>query len=169
MAPASTVFQDDYAKAIDTEHVHAANKRQTLTLAANYETEDLKEIVKTISTIDDIERNRLLLLLIKYEHLFDGTLRNFETSDVRFNLKDYAKPYHGKCFHVPKIHHDTLKHGIERLVALGVLKNCSDSEWESPRFISDLRKLNEQLKRKTYPIPKIAQMLQKLDMLAYAT
>jgi hypothetical protein len=45
----------------------------------------------------------LLLLLRKYEHLFDGTLGDFETSEVKLNLKDNAKPFHGKAFPVPKI------------------------------------------------------------------
>jgi hypothetical protein len=80
MAPASTVFQDDYDKASEPEHVHAANKRQTCILDANYEAADLKEIIESISTINDIERNKLLQLLRKYEHLFDGTLGDFETS-----------------------------------------------------------------------------------------
>jgi hypothetical protein len=55
----------------------------------------------------------LLLLLRNYEHLFDGTLEDFETSEVKFDLKDDAKPYHAKAFPVPKNHHDTLKHEIE--------------------------------------------------------
>jgi hypothetical protein len=96
MTPASIVFQDDYAKASEPEHVHAANTHQTCILDANYEAADLKEIVKYISTIYDIERNRLLLLLRKYDYLFDGTLGNFETSDVKLDLKDNAEPYHGK-------------------------------------------------------------------------
>jgi hypothetical protein len=60
------------------------------------------------------------------------------------------------------------------------LKRCSDSEWAAPTFIipkkngtvifiSDFRRLNEELKRKPYPIPKIAQMLQELENFAYAT
>jgi hypothetical protein len=44
-------------------------------------------------------------------------------------------PYHAKAFPLPKNHHDTLKHEIERLVALGVLKRRSDSEWAAPTFI----------------------------------
>jgi hypothetical protein len=36
-------------------------------------------------------------------------------------------------------------------------------------FISDFIRLNEELKRKPYPIPKIAQMLQELEKFAYAT
>jgi hypothetical protein len=36
-------------------------------------------------------------------------------------------------------------------------------------FISDFRKLNDILKRKPYPISKIAQMLQELEEFSYAT
>jgi hypothetical protein len=80
---------------------------------------------------------------------------------------------------VPKNHHDTLKHETEQLLKLGVLIRCSSSEWAAPTFIipkkngtvrliSDSRKLNEMLKRMPYPIPKIAQMLQDLEKIAYA-
>jgi hypothetical protein len=108
MATASTVFQDDCDATREPQHVHATN----------YKAADLKEIIKCIPTIDDIEKNNLLGLLIKYEHLFDGTLGNFETSDDKLNLKEDVKPYHAKYFPVPKNHHDTLKHEIERLESL---------------------------------------------------
>jgi hypothetical protein len=60
------------------------------------------------------------------------------------------------------------------------LKRYSDYEWAAltfiipkkngtVRFISDFRRLNEEVKRKPYPIPKIAQMLQELEKFAYAT
>jgi hypothetical protein len=73
---------------------------------------------------------------------------------------------------VPKNHHDTSK--------TKSFKRCIDSEWDAPtfiipikngtvRFISDFRKRNEMLKRKPYPIPKNAQMLQELEEFAYAT
>jgi hypothetical protein len=83
MAPASTIFQDDYDATREPHHVHAANKRQTHILDANYKAADLPEIIKCISTIDDIEKNNILGLLRKYEHIFDGTLGNFETSEVK--------------------------------------------------------------------------------------
>jgi hypothetical protein len=65
-------------------------------------------------------------------------------------------------------------------VPLGVFKRCSDSEWAAPtfiipkkngtvRFISDFRRLNEEVKRKPYTIPNIAQMFQELEKFAYAT
>jgi hypothetical protein len=148
---------------------------------AHYKAADLREIIKSISTIEDNEKNDLLRLSRKYEHLFDGTLGNFETSKVKLCLKEYAKPYHAKALPVPKNHHDTtLKHEIERLVKLGVLVIGSNSEWAAPtfvipkkngavRFISDFRKLNETLKRMPYPIPKIAQIVEELKKIAYAT
>jgi hypothetical protein len=119
-------------------------------------------------------------MVLKHDHLLDGTLGDFETSEVKFDLKEDTNPYHAKAFPVPKNHHDTLKHEIERLVSLGVLKRCSDSEWAAPtfikpkkngtvRFISDFRRLNEELKREPYPILKIEQMLQELEKFAYAT
>jgi hypothetical protein len=57
-----------------------------------------------------LRKNNILGLLRKYEHLFDGALGNFETSEVKLNLKEDAKPYHAKAFPVRKINHDTLKH-----------------------------------------------------------
>jgi hypothetical protein len=173
MVLASTIFQDDYAATCEPEHIHASSKRQTRILDASYKAADLSEIIKCISTIDDVEKNSSIKSTKKHEHLFDGTLGDFETSEVSLTLKEDAKPYHAKAFPVPKKNHYTLKNEIERQVKVGVLKRCSDSEWAAPtfilpekngtvRFISDFRKLNEILKRMPYPFPKIAQMLQEL-------
>jgi hypothetical protein len=109
MALASTIFQDYYEATREPQHGHSANNCQTRILDADYKAVDLPEIIKCISTIDDIEKYNLLGLLRNYEHLFDGTLGKFETSDAKLNLKEDAKPYHGKAFPVPKIHPDTLK------------------------------------------------------------
>jgi hypothetical protein len=122
MAPVSSIFQDDYDVTFEPQHIHAANKCQTRLLDANNKAADLPEIIKKNSTIYDIEKNNLLGLLRKCEHLFDVTLGLFETSEVKSNSKEDANPYHAKAFPVPKNHHDTLKHEIERLVKLGVLK-----------------------------------------------
>jgi hypothetical protein len=92
MAPASTIFQDDYEATREPQHVHASNKRQTLILDTHYKAADIKEIIKFISTIDGIEKHNILGLLRNYEHLFDGTSGNFERSEFKLNLKDDAKP-----------------------------------------------------------------------------
>ena len=73
------------------------------------------------------------------------------------------------------------KKDVERLVILGVLGVANDSEWGAPyfaqtkpksnrvRFLSDFSNLNKQLKQKPYPIPKINEMLLKLEIFQYAT
>jgi hypothetical protein len=49
-----------------------------------------------------MQQNNLLGLLRKYEHLSDGTLGNFETSKLKLNSKEDAKPYHAKAFSLCK-------------------------------------------------------------------
>jgi hypothetical protein len=69
---------------------------------------------------------------------------------------------------------------VDRLVQAGVLKKINQSEWAAPtfiipkkdktvRFISDFRELNKRIKRKPFPIPKIQDLLLKLEGFQYAT
>ena len=69
---------------------------------------------------------------------------------------------------------------VERLCKVGVLKKVNRSEWAAPtfiipkkdntvRFISDFRELNQRIRRKPYPIPKIQDLLLKLEGFQYAT
>ena len=122
----------------------------------------------------------LKALLKKYEHLFDGTLGVWNDEPYNIELKEGAKPYHSRPFPVPKIHEQTLKLKLKRLCEVGVLKKVNRSEWAAPtflipkkdvtvRFISDFRELNKRIKRKPYPIPKIQDLLLKLEGFMYAT
>ena len=134
-------------------------KRAVRILDVKYKKADLPNIVDSCDHIDDTEKDELLQLLKKYEGLFDGTLGNWKTTPVHFELKDDAKPYHGRAFPVPRIHWETLKKEIDRLVKLGILKWEGESEWAFPsfiipksngtvRFISDFRELNKLIRRK---------------------
>ena len=78
------------------------------------------------------------------------------------------------------LYEETTKKEIARLCDLGVLAKCNDSEWAAPTFIqpkktgdvrvlSDFRILNKFIKRKPYPLPKIADILQKLEGITWAT
>jgi hypothetical protein len=102
--------------------------------------------------------------------LFDGTLGDWKTKLVSFQLKKGVSPYHGPAFPVPKIHTETLIKDVERLVKLGVLEWQPALEWASPSFIipkknrtiyflSNFWEVNKRLIRKPFPIPKISTVL----------
>ena len=95
------------------------------------------------------------------------------------NKKD-AKPHHAWAFLVPQIYDPNFKKDIERLCKLGVLLKVNHSEWGAPsfiipkkngtvRFLSDFRELNKALKRFPYLMPKIQDMLMKLEGFQYAS
>jgi hypothetical protein len=72
----------------------------------------------------------------KYETLFDGTLFDWKTKPVSFQLKEGVSPYHGRAFPVPKLHKDTIIKEVEQLCKLGVLVRQPASEWALPSFIT---------------------------------
>ncbi len=99
---------------------------------------------------------------------------------VSIQLKEGAKPFHGRPYPIPKVHKATLMKEIDRLVSIGVMKWQPYSQWASPSFIipkkdltvrtiSDFRELNKRIVRKPYPIPQISTTLQELQGFTYAT
>ena len=95
-------------------------------------------------------------------------------------LRPDATPYHARAYPIPKAYTATLRLEVERLCASGVLRQVNRSEWAAPtfiipkkdgsvRFISDFRELNKRIRRKPFPIPKIQDMLLKLEGFRYAT
>ena len=91
-------------------------------LDANYEKEDLPEMVKTKCTnLSSKEQAKLLEVLTEFEDLFNGTLGDWDTEPVSFQLEEGAKPYHGRAFPIPKVHKETILNEIKRLIEIGVL------------------------------------------------
>jgi hypothetical protein len=147
-------------------------------LDAKYDKADLPSIVKNnCAHLSTPHWNSLLALLLKYEELFDGMLRDWKLPPVSIELTEGAKLYHGRPYTIPKIHKATLMKEIDCLIAIGVLKWQPSSKWASPSFIilkkdhtiSDFRELNKRIVRKPYPIPKISTTLQELEGFTYAT
>ena len=66
-------------------------------LDAKYCKADLVKISQECDMLDREEQQKLLNLLQKYEHLFDGTVGTWNTEPVDLILKDpTAAPYHSK-------------------------------------------------------------------------
>jgi hypothetical protein len=69
---------------------------------------------------------------------------------------------------------------MKRLTDIDVFNRSSDYYWEAPTFIQDKktgdmriltysRRLNAQINRKPFPLPKISDLLRKLSGFKYAT
>ena len=145
-------------------------------LNAKYSKADIKTIAERSTHLDPEERNELYTLLKNYECLFDGNLGTWRGKPYDIKLKRDAEPYHGKPFPVPRIHELTFKQELDRLEYLKVIKKFNRSQWGAPtfiipkkdstvRFISDFRELNKCILRQPYPIPRIQDLLLRLDSL----
>ena len=95
--------------------------RMSKILDAKYSKADLKQLVKNIKSINDLEQNMLLNVLEKHESLFHGTLGKWAGESYKIALKENQKPYHAKLFSVPKAYEDVLKAEVKQLCCIGVL------------------------------------------------
>ena len=168
------------AKLQEPNSTEKATQRVVHILDANYKKADLPAVVKTCTHLSQHEQNELLDVLQEFEDLFDGTLGDWNTEPVSFEMKKDAKPYHSRAYPIPKFHKETIMKEVRRLVEIGVLEWQPTSEWAAPsfiqpkkngtvRFLTDFRRLNERLVRKPFPLPKISTVLQELEGFTYAT
>jgi hypothetical protein len=169
------------ASSLEPSSTEQATQRVVHILDANYKKADLPEVVKTCTHLSQHKQNELLEVLQVFEDLFDGTLGDWKTEPVSFELKRDAKPYHSRAFpSIPRKHKETIMKEVKRLVELGVLEWQPTSEWAAPSFIqpkkngtvqflTDFRRLNERLVRKPFPLPKISTVLQEPEGFTYAT
>eukprot|EP00804_Cyclotella_cryptica_P007274 CCRYP_017866-RA/>CCRYP_017866-RA protein AED:0.41 eAED:0.77 QI:0/0/0/0.5/0/0/2/0/228 len=165
----------------EPQSTQEASQHVVKILDANYKKADRQSIVSTNCTHLSLQdQNPLLELLTHFEELFDETLGDWNTEPVSFELKEGAKPYHGKAYPVPKSHKETTIKELNRLCKLGVVGFQPESEWASPsfitgkqdgtvRFLTDFREVNKRLVQKPFPLPKISTVLQELEGFTYAT
>jgi hypothetical protein len=139
--------------------------RATKTLAS------LDDVIKTCENLHVEEQHQLKELLQKYEHLFDGTLGEFNMDPIpiSFQLMDpNCKPIHARAYTVPRSVEQQLQQlrkEIVRLVDIGVLEEETEysSGWDSLspsfvipkknvsatiRLVTDFRKVNLLLKHR---------------------
>ncbi len=159
----------------------SATKHGVEIVDAKYEKADLQTIVReNYSHLQASDREKLLLMLLKFELLFNGMLGHWNQLPVFFKLKEGIKPYHGRPYPILHKHKAILMKEIKQLCDIGVLEWQPSLRWVSPTFIipkkdstvctiSDFRELNKCIVMIPYPIPKINMMLQELKGFTYAT
>ncbi len=98
----------NHSLAIEPQSTQVATKCVMQILDAKYQKADLQSIVKdNRKHLSANQQKKLLQPLTKYELLFDGTLGDWKTKPVSFQLKEEVSPYHGQAFPVPKVHKKT--------------------------------------------------------------
>jgi hypothetical protein len=122
-----------------SQALNDASPRLQKILDAKYEPADLDKIACNCDFLTDDKQMQLLLLLHKYQHLFNGPLGTWNAKSYNIELKPNAKPYRRRPFLVPKIHeviHEvTLKIELECLTKACVLKKVDQSKWAAPTFL----------------------------------
>ena len=176
----TTCTQETTYNVNDTPDITAETDRMSKILDAKYSPADLDEVAKKNENLTLDQKSKLHELLKKHESLFDGTLGKWVGEPYKVELKEGVRPYHAHPYQVPQAYERTFQMEVERLCKVGILKKVNRSEWAAPtfiipkkdntvRFISDFRELNQRIRRKPYPIPKIQDLLLKLEGFQYAT
>jgi hypothetical protein len=167
--------------AMEPQSTQDTTRRATWILDAKYNRADLQSIVKeNCKNLSANQQKKLLQLLRKYESLFDGTLGDWRTKPVSFQLRKGVSPYHGQAFPVPNIHKDAITKEVVRLCKLGVLEQQQASQWALPSFIIPKKnnticflrnfwEVNKSLVRNPFLTPKISMVLQELEGFSFAT
>lgn len=153
-------------------------------LDSKYEKQDLLQVSRDQKHLTREQQESLHVLFQQYEDLFQGTLGEWPDEEVSIELNKNAEPYHcGKPIRIPHIHLETLQKEVNRLVELGVLEVVEGKKagpWCAPsfiipkkdgrvRFITDYRQLNQRMRRKPWPMPHIADLLQDIGSYKYVT
>jgi hypothetical protein len=176
----SYYLESSYHQAMEPEVLKEAESRQKRILDADYLQVDIDTHVQELDHLSTDEKSQLTIVLKSHPTLFGGGLGILKVRPISLELKPGAKPYHAKQYPVPQAYEGTTKREIQRLCDLGILKRDHDSKWAAATFIhpkktgdvrvlTDFRRLNQLLKRRPFPLPKISDLLQKLKHFQYAT
>jgi hypothetical protein len=112
--------------------------RDTEILDAEYKPESLDDVINTYENLHVEEQHQLKILLQKYDHLFDGTLREFNMESISLQLMNpNCKQIHARAYTVPRSVEQQFQQSkqIVSLVDIRVLEEDYSSEWSSPLFV----------------------------------
>jgi hypothetical protein len=86
----------NHSLAMEPHSTQDTNKHATRILDAKYKKADLLSTAKNnCKHLSASQQKNLLQLLKKYESLFGGTLGDWKTKLVLFQLREGVSPYHG--------------------------------------------------------------------------
>ena len=176
----AAIMEAVYQMALEPPLLQQAEARQKSILDADYSQVDIDEHVDGLGKLTDDQKTQLKGILKGHPTLFGGGLGELKIKPIHLEVKEGSKPFHSHAYPVPVAYRDTTKKEVDRLTRIGVLERNSDSPWAAATFIqpkktgdvrvlTDFRKINEVLTRRPYPLPKIADILYKMQGFSYAT
>lgn len=149
---------------------------------ATYDKMNVDEAIKeNCSHLSNSQQNELRELLFKHFKLFDGNLHTYNGPKMDIELQEGARPVHRRAYPTPRVHLETFKKEIDRLVEIGVLEKVQGpTEWALPSFIvpkkdnkvrmiADLRALNQVIKPRDYSLPIIQDLIRQRSGFQYMT
>lgn len=155
---------------------------------ANKQQDRVKEVISRLRTdhLNVEERTNLELLCAQYADVFylEGEPLTF-TNKIKHSIKTTDEvPVYTKSYRYPYVHRQEVQEQIGKMLEQGIIRP-SNSAWSSPiwvvakkadasgkakwRIVVDFRKLNEKTVDDKYPIPNIADVLDKLGNCQYFT
>jgi hypothetical protein len=155
-----------------------AENRQNRILDADYRKIEVDPFVQELALLTEDEKQVLGKTLNKLSTLFGGGLGMLNIKPVRLEFIDGAKPYHAIPFPVPQSLEATTKKEVKILTDIDVstevqilsgrrLLFFQANKTGNVRILIDFRRLNAQIKRKPFPLPKIRDLLRKLSGFIY--
>ena len=78
-------------------------------LDSDYRKANLKTVVAGAKHLTNNEKEQLHKLLVKYESIFDGTLGEWKTDPIDFELAEGATPHSQRHYPVPRLYRETFK------------------------------------------------------------
>ena len=172
--------EDIYQLTTESSIIKMSEDRHNEIVKVMYGNIDITKHVKQLGHLTGQQQDKLIQVLSAYPDMYSRTIGTLNIEPVHFELKPNAVPYHAKPFPIPKAYEHLTKGECRRFEADKIWHHTLNSVWAAPSFIvpkktgdvrvvTDFRELNKWIIRKPYPLPKILDILQKMERFKYAT
>ena len=163
---------------IELDHLHKRMGIVNSIVEGTTSPEGLIKSVRISGELNTNERNMLLALLEKNKDIFTLDLRS-TTPYVKHHIDAPGPGIKQAAYRIPHSEKETVRQYIEENLEKGIIQP-SNSPWSSPillvakkdgskRFCVDYRKLNAMTKKDIFPIPRVDDILDRLDNMKYFT
>jgi Retroviral aspartyl protease len=172
--------QDLYLEMQDTLHGSLTDLYDVQYKKSEYKASDVREIVDQQCThLDKNKRDELYAVLSRFPDLFSGRLRKYP-KEVHINVDPTVTPSFQRHYAVPHHNLAVFRYEIDSMVSQDVVEKAEPAAWCSASFgvlkpnntmrlVTDFRKLNVAVKRCSYTMPLIPQLLRKYSTYQYMT